>query len=97
MRQLVELYLVRNDNYFHLLSGTSGSNIPYLKMLNMKSSGSFVSVQLGITKQILIQRKDGSISLTLLSKQFHRRRKELFFFFGVTQLRRNPSTFIKQA
>lgn len=41
-----------------------------------------------------MQRKDGSSLPMLLSKQFHKRRKELFSFCGETLHSRNPGRVI---
>lgn len=46
-------------------------------------------MQLGVIKQILMQIKDGSNLLILLSELFHKRRKELSSSFGGTLLNRN--------
>ncbi|XP_024951943.2 uracil-DNA glycosylase, mitochondrial isoform X2 [Citrus sinensis] len=54
------------------------------------------AVQLGGIKLILTQRKDGNNLLMPLSKQFQIRRKELFFSFGETQLKKNPGGILNR-
>lgn len=51
-------------------------------------------IQLGIIRLTLMQRKDGSNLLMLLSKQFHKRGTELFFFCGETLLSRKSGPLI---
>jgi hypothetical protein len=49
-------------------------------------------IQLGITRLTLMQRKDGSNLLMLSLTQFHKRRKESFFSYGGTLLKKRKGT-----
>lgn len=51
-------------------------------------------VQLGATRQTLMQKKDGSNLLMLLLKWFHWIRKESFLYYGEIQLKRNAGISI---
>ena len=96
----VHLYCkIKRKTLFNKSKETNYSIHPFLPFYFTIGSRTYITsfylfVQLGGIKLILTQRKDGNNLLMLLSKQFQIGRKELFFSFGETQLKKNPGISI---
>lgn len=92
-------YKIKRKTLFNKSKETNYSIHPFLPFYFTIGSRTYITsfylfVQLGGIKLILTQRKDGNNLLMPLSKQFQIRRKELFFSFGETQLKKNPGISI---